>query len=77
MNSNDISHEKNVESHLKFEHNSIFITEGSTPRTPALSKRPMTFVPHDNNDVTSVQSSNRQSVKRTTTMDNNDMTDSM
>ncbi len=55
----------------------IFKKEGSTPRTPALSKRTMTTVQHDNSDTTSIQSSNRQTTKRTMTIDNPDLGDSM
>jgi hypothetical protein len=55
----------------------FFFKETSTPRTPALLKRMMATVQHDNSDTTSIQSSNRQSTKRTMTVDNPDISDSM
>lgn len=48
-------------------HSLLFIVEGSTPRTPALSKRTTGAGQHDNSDTTSLQSSHRQSTRRTTT----------
>jgi hypothetical protein len=51
--------------------------EGSTPRTPALSKRTMANIQHDNSDTASLHSSNRQTPKRTMTIDNPELGDSM
>ncbi|CAF3899528.1 unnamed protein product [Rotaria sp. Silwood2] len=56
---------------------SLYGEDGSTPRTPALSKRIMTSAQQENNDMTSVQSSNRPTGKRTTTIDNPDIGDSL
>ncbi|CAF1335849.1 unnamed protein product [Adineta steineri] len=56
---------------------SLYGDEGSTPRTPALSKRTMTNTQHDNSDTTSIQSTNRQTPKRTMTIDNPETSDSV
>jgi hypothetical protein len=55
----------------------LFLKEGSIPRTPALLKRMMTVIQHDNSDTTSIQSSNRQTTKRSLTTDIPDIGDSM
>ncbi|CAF1119442.1 unnamed protein product [Rotaria sordida] len=56
---------------------SLYGEDGSTPRTPGSSKRIITIAQHENSDMTSVQSSNRPMTKRTTTIDNPDMSDNI
>ncbi|CAF3708247.1 unnamed protein product [Rotaria sp. Silwood1] len=56
---------------------SLYGEDGSTPRTPALTKRIITSTQNENNDMTSVQSSNRTITKRITTIDNPDSGDSI
>jgi hypothetical protein len=51
-----------------------FSKDASTPRTPGLSKRLTNTGQHDSSDTTSIQSSNRQSIRRT---DYGDLGDSM
>jgi len=51
--------------------------EGSAPRTPALTKRLISPNQNDNSDSASIQSSNRQIYRRTTTIDNPDTSDNM
>ncbi|CAF3635294.1 unnamed protein product [Rotaria socialis] len=56
---------------------SLYGEDASTPRTPALSKRTITTLPHDNSDTTAVQSANRPVPRRTMTIDNTDLSDSI
>ncbi|CAF1217175.1 unnamed protein product [Adineta ricciae] len=56
---------------------SLYGEEGSTPRTPALSKRTMTSVQHDSSDSTSLHSSTRQIPKRAMTFDSPETGDSI
>ena len=51
--------------------------DASTPRTPALSKRTMAAFQHDSSDTTPVQPANRPMTRRTMTIDNTDLGDSM
>ena len=59
---------------LKF---SLFHLDGSTPRTPALSKRIINSVQQDNSDNTSIHSSNRPNTRRAMTIDTTDVGDSV
>ena len=51
--------------------------EGSAPCTPALTKQLISPNQNDNSDSASIQSSNRQIYRRTTTIDNPDTSDNM
>jgi len=55
---------------------SLYGEDGSTPRTPALTKRIINSAQHDNSDNTSIQSSNRNT-RRAMTIDTTDVGDSV